>query len=104
MTTQTVSKRLSAVKGDVVSTPVYTQLHSRSLLEFKFRRYGLTYNVKMYSTLDKNNLAFRQYLALKEGSEVVLYNATYREVPFSFINREGKQQTGTSYQIVVNGK
>lgn len=91
------------VKGDVISTPVYTELNTKAVTEFKFRRYGLTYKVKIYSNLTENNLAFRKAQELKEGMETVLYNAIYKEEKFTPETGKYAGIECTSFIIIVNG-
>ena len=99
MTTTTITSKTVNVKGDVVSQPKYSELKTRAVVEFRFRRYGLTYLAKIYSNQGANNTAFKKYLSLKEGSETVLYNAKYQEIPFTTKD----DRKGVSYQIIANG-
>jgi hypothetical protein len=101
-TEKQATKRVN-VKGDVITTPIYTELQSKAVCEFKLRRYGMDYRVKIYSKLGQGNLAQRKAQELKEGMETVLYNAIYKEE--KFIPKTGKYAgvECTSFQIIVNG-
>lgn len=91
------------MKGDVITTPVYSELKTKAVCEFKFRRYKLVYTVKIYSNLGANNLAKRMTDKLEKDMETVLYNAVYREEKFTPTTGKYAGVECTSYQIIVNG-